>query len=204
MQTAALWVLCSINSALLILFFGRASITQARARRSEAGSELIVPIGSRIPSLPCRTLTKDGVLGGDKIGVFRPGTVILFVQPRSVASFRLASLWVRLSAEAACEVAWTWAVVGDPPEVERWIADFGLGRCAVYCRAKGPARRWSASVPVAIYVAERGRVGQAGAINDAGTLAHFVAGCPDPQLRDWFIAASSAGRSGAQAPAALG
>lgn len=203
-QTVGLWALSLANATALAILVIRATVAQARVRRSESDRRLNVALGSRVSSLSCRSLAEDGMLSQDKIGIFRAHSVIVFVRPRSVASFRLTELWLRLCGQVPPEVAWTWVVVGDPLETIRWVTEFEIRRYAVHCRRRRPVRRWSAPVPIAIYVDHRGRVAQAGAVSDELTLAHFIAGCPNQKLRDWFSAASTARKSGAGARTILG
>ena len=189
MQLALLWAVSVANSALLLSLVARASVAQRRLRRLGQDNPGVM-LGSRLPSLRCRTIMPDGRLSPHRTGTFRPGSVVVFVQPGSVASFRVAELWQRRSRELPSEVAWTWVVVGDQAAARRWIAEFGLEGCAIYYRPRGQVHRLAAA-PTAVYLRERGRIAQATAVRDGVTFAAFVVGCPDRRLRDWYVATSA-------------
>jgi hypothetical protein len=196
-QTIGLWVLSSANAIVLATLAGRAAVAHARVRKWESDRMVVnVALGTRVPSVSCRTWTGEGELGRSRTGTFRPGSVVVFVQPRSAASFRVTRLVHRLAELSPSDVAWTWVIVGVPSEATRWVSDFGLRVTAVHCRRRGFVRRFADAVPRAIYVDDRRRIAQAGAISDDMTLAQFIAGCPSAELRNWFSSVSVSKESG--------
>lgn len=202
MALIGVWVLSAVNFVMVAAVLAWVIMKETRVRRTERahlGREL--PLGARIPSLSCRNWLESGALNRESIGVVRPQSVIVFLRPRSAASFRFTGLWLELIRRLEPAVPWTWMIVGDLADVSRWVKEFGLQRCAVYCADNRWLRRWMGSVPTVVFVDADRRIAQAGAVNDELTLAQVIAGCPEKSLRDWFSAASVAVHAPAGTPA---
>jgi hypothetical protein len=190
-QIIAIWALCSLNAASLAALFVRAGIAQSRARRVASASTVRIRLGCRVPPIRCRSVGDAGGLGRQGLAVFQRQSVVVFVRPRSAATFRIAADWTQLARRVPPTIPFTWVVVGESQDAARFVAQFHLEPSSIHCDVRGLARRWSKPLPTSIYVDEHGRVGQVGVIVGDSSMAHFVAGCPNEKLRSWFALAST-------------
>jgi hypothetical protein len=193
----ALWIITCINSVALICLLTIRVTRDRRIRQNGSrAAEEEIPLGSRIPMLRCHRWSKEGVLSRSTIGTIRPMSVVVFVRASSVASFRLVELWLRLVKREQPGLPWTWVVMGTERSASRWVQQFDLYWCAVYCSEKKPLMRFVNQLPAAVYVDADRHILQSATINGQIALEQFVAGCPNKELRDWFantsVAASQA------------
>lgn len=112
--------------------------------------------------------------------------VIIFVQPRCVASRRLMGLIDDRLDAMKSEIGVTVAVAGEHDEARR-LAVSAPGRYQLvhipHSRLPSELRE---SVPCAVMLAPGRRVRHAGGMSDDAAVARFIEACGDSRVRQWF------------------
>jgi hypothetical protein len=190
-QVLRIATLGSAIAAMLIVWIRSAVATRRRVASLRSGESEQISI--TVPSMRCLRMAVDGTLSIERRARFPPHSVLVFVRPRWVASFRLTEVWLRLSKQKRSDVAWTWAIAGKIDDAQRWISDFGLHDNAVCCRPGLMTLRSMPLAPTAIYIGDNGRALHGAVVYDEFSLARFLAACPNKLLSEWFVEAVNIG-----------
>lgn len=111
--------------------------------------------------------------------------LLVFVQPRCVASRRLMALLDELDP-AKSEVPVTLAVAGEHPEAQRLvIASVGQAHLLQVLPSQLPAELRE-FIPCAVMLTPDWRVRHAGSMSDDTAVTRFIEACGDKRIRQWF------------------
>ena len=148
--------------------------------------------GSTMPVKPMQRLTSRGlrhVVAGSADEMGRPvlqNGVVVYLNPRSIASFRVVEALRDLNAVEPCPAKWSWILIGSDDDVKRFAAQ--TNPIGVVMGMKRRHARWlhAEGMPLGIYVDSMGRSRQCAFLDDYATLSSFVDGCPNTQMRSWL------------------
>lgn len=127
-----------------------------------------------------------GALADGQTGQLPDSGLVIFVQPRCVASRRLMALINGRLDVATSEVPVVLAVAGEPAEAQRMsVAADGRAQL-VHIRPSQLPRELRESIPCAVMLAPGQRVRHAGSMSDTAAVTRFIEACGDKGVRRWF------------------
>jgi hypothetical protein len=126
------------------------------------------------------------VLGDGRTGQLPDSGLVIFVQPRCVASRRLMALIDDQLDVAKSGVPVILAVAGELGEAQR-LAAAAPGRTQlVHVLPSRLPRELRESIPCAVMMAPGRRIRHAGSMSDSAAVTRFIEACGDTRVRRWF------------------
>ncbi|HEY2579057.1 MAG TPA: hypothetical protein VGI74_22340 [Streptosporangiaceae bacterium] len=136
--------------------------------------------GTALPRLHVSALT------GGRTGRLPDSGLVIFVQPRCVASRRLTAMIDGQLDVAKSEVPVILAVVAEQDEARRLaVAAPGQAQRVHVLPSRLPSELRT-SIPCAVMLAPGRRVRHAGSMSDDSAMTRFIEACGDKRVRQWF------------------
>jgi hypothetical protein len=125
-------------------------------------------------------------LGDGQTGQLPDSGLVIFVQPRCVASRRLMSLIGGQLDVARSGVPVILAVAGGLGEAQRLAVAAPVRTQLVHVLPSRLPREIRESIPCAVMMAPGQRIRHAGSMSDSAAVTRFIEACGDPRVRRWF------------------
>jgi hypothetical protein len=185
-QIAGLWGLSGVDAALLALLLSRFGglLPLFRRRRTSAG-DIDELVGTRLPPLRFRPASAGEPSAG-RPGRFENGSLVLFVAPRCVASYRLCEVFRRVLEPFPAGFPIVFALVGTDETARRLLSSFPFHSQAVIVTPSRFTARFADSIPFAVAAGDGGTVVHAGLVDSEGALEKFIEASGSPLIRRWF------------------
>lgn len=138
--------------------------------------------GTVLPAL------RVSALASGESGELAAPALVIFVQPRCVASRRLLGLASDWPDAAESEVPVVLTVAGEPAEAARLAAEAPVRFDLSYVHPADLPAGLIDSIPCAVMLTPERRVRHAGPVGDSATMIRFIEACGDRRVRRWFSA----------------
>lgn len=125
-------------------------------------------------------------LDAGQTGQLPDSGLVVFVQPRCVASRRLMALLDGQLDVAKSGVPVILVVAAEQDEAQRLAAAAPGQTQLVHIRPSRLPRELSESIPCAVMLAPGRRVRHAGSMSDSAAVTRFIEACGDKRVRQWF------------------